>query len=550
MSRPWRGRGGAGQLAVLAVDERDRLPVDHLAWDVLKLVDELDLSAFEAAYRADGRGRPPYDPKMMLALIVYGRSKKLFSGRELAAACYDDLGARVITGNQYPDRSVLDRFLSTHGPAMCQLLVQTLRLGAAEGLVDVGVVAGDGTKVRASAAKSASVSEPDLIAEIAALQEQVTGAQVRWSRQVSSEHTHGSKVKPYGDYLFDDSTFTAALAEPAAHEDAPGEVKSAEKIWRELTALTVKLRARQSALAHLQTHPGPALSDWAERVARHEQRLAHADEKLCQTRADLRAIAERRAGAQAAGKKFSGTRPVPVEDHTRMRRLKETRAGVLARLETARAARPITKVNTTDPGSRIMPGKHGGFAQHYNVQALACKNQFILAIGTHDSANDKQALTALLENTRANLDAAAITDPIRVALFDNGYASDANFTAPLPVDTLLIAVAGQEHQTQHTPSANIETSTTTTENSGSSRKIGGDSPAWHIMDQRLSDPANRALYKRRAAIIEPLFAQLFTRFGRTLNLRGNDVQTELHLWALTHNLLKITRHRRKTPPPG
>jgi transposase len=61
---------------------------------VLELVGELDLSAFTAAYRADGRGRPPYDPKMMIALIVYCRGKGIGSGRGIAAACYDDLGAR------------------------------------------------------------------------------------------------------------------------------------------------------------------------------------------------------------------------------------------------------------------------------------------------------------------------------------------------------------------------------------------------------------------------------------------------------------------------
>jgi hypothetical protein len=76
------------------------------------------------------------------------------------------------------------------------------------------------------------------------------------------------------------------------------------------------------------------------------------------------------------------------------------------------------------------------------------------------------------------------------------------------------------------------------------------------MATRLDDPTNRALYKRRAAIIEPLFAQLFARFGRSLNHRGGDVDTELHLWAVTHNLLKsaattartVDQADRNTPP--
>jgi hypothetical protein len=70
------------------------------------------------------------------------------------------------------------------------------------------------------------------------------------------------------------------------------------------------------------------------------------------------------------------------------------------------------------------------------------------------------------------------------------------------------------------------------------------------MANRLNQPDNRALYKRRGAIIEPLFAQLFTRFGRNINYRADNVDTELHLWAVTHNLLKISRHRPKTRPPS
>ncbi|BCB78015.1 hypothetical protein ACFQ1L_17585 [Phytohabitans flavus] len=65
------------------------------------------------------------------------------------------------------------------------------------------------------------------------------------------------------------------------------------------------------------------------------------------------------------------------------------------------------------------------------------------------------------------------------------------------------------------------------------------------MANHFNNPENRELYKRRAAIIEPLFAQLFTRFGRHIHARGDNVTTELHLWATTHNLLKISRHRHK-----
>ena len=99
---------------------------------------------------------------MILTLILYCNAKKMRSGREIAAACHDDLGARVITGNRFPDRTVIDRFLRVHAVAVKQLFPQTLRLGQAEDLVDVTLVAGDGTKVVANAAMSATVNEVDL----------------------------------------------------------------------------------------------------------------------------------------------------------------------------------------------------------------------------------------------------------------------------------------------------------------------------------------------------------------------------------------------------
>ena len=95
----------------------------------------------------------------------------------------------------------------------------------------------------------------------------------------------------------------------------------------------------------------------------------------------------------------------------------------------AAPARP-PKANTTDLASRVMPLKKGGFDQLYNLQALAGRRQVIVAIGTHDSTADTGALHPLLEQGAANLAAAGIADTIGKALFDAGYASEANFTAP------------------------------------------------------------------------------------------------------------------------
>ena len=119
-------------------------------------VGELDLSAFLAYYRSDGQGRPAYHPKMMTALVLYCYCKGIRSSRAVQMACFDDVGCRVITGNQAVDHATAARFVRRHRDALTGLFVQVLAVCAREGLVTVDLVAGDGTKVKASASKAAS----------------------------------------------------------------------------------------------------------------------------------------------------------------------------------------------------------------------------------------------------------------------------------------------------------------------------------------------------------------------------------------------------------
>lgn len=515
------------QTALLPVTAGQLLPPDHLAFRFQALVDQLDPSRFEAAYRADGRGRPPFDPRMMLTLILYCRAKRLISGRAVAAACHDDLGARVITGNRYPDRSTIDRFLTTHAAAIKAVLAETLRLADAEELVDVSVVAGDGTVLQANAAMANTVEEAELRTQIEQLQAQLGDAQAAWAEQVAAETT-GRQRQP----------------DLWGHTEDPDQRRraGAGEAWRKLRTVANLLGARQQALGYLLTHPGAADEQaWSDRLARDQARVTERAQQLEQTQARLTAAAANRAAAEAAGAKISGTRPVPVQAHSELRRAVKALQIATARAQKTAAARPVgDRVNTTDPTSRIMPGKkRAGFDQRHNIQALATPGQFILAITTHPCSNDKQALVTLIAQARANLDAAGITAGIGTAIFDSGYASEANFTTDLPVENLLVAV--EKHDKQTRPPE--PTSDQPDSDPNSQRKQLPTS--WQIMAARLDQPDNHALYKRRSAIIEPLFAQLFTRFGRTLHARSAQVDVELHLWAITHNLLKIDRHRHR-----
>ena len=134
------------------------VPEDHLAWTILASVEEMDLGAFYADYRADGHGRPAYDPKMMVALLLYAYAKGNRSSRGIERACSEDVAYRVICSNHAPDHSTIAEFRVRHERALADLFGEVLGLCGSAGLVRVGVVAIDGTKVSANASIDANRS--------------------------------------------------------------------------------------------------------------------------------------------------------------------------------------------------------------------------------------------------------------------------------------------------------------------------------------------------------------------------------------------------------
>src|SRR5919109_387464 len=152
---------------------RDWLPEGHLAWFVIDAVAQLDLGAFYAVYRADGHGRPAHDPAMMVALLLYGYAVGERSSRRLERRCVEDVAARVICANQAPDHATIARFRQRHEAALAGLFSEVLALCAQAGLVRVGVIAVDGTKVAANAAPQATRDYEQVAREILAEADQV-----------------------------------------------------------------------------------------------------------------------------------------------------------------------------------------------------------------------------------------------------------------------------------------------------------------------------------------------------------------------------------------
>lgn len=155
----------------------DWLPDGHLAWFVLDVVAELDMSGFAAAYRADGRGGAVYDPSAMLAVLLYAYCTGERSSRRIERRLVEDVAFRVLAANEVPDHATLARFRRRHQDAIAEVFGQVLGLCVAEGLLDAGVVAIDGTKVAANASAWANRTRKQLAEEILAEAEHVDSAE-------------------------------------------------------------------------------------------------------------------------------------------------------------------------------------------------------------------------------------------------------------------------------------------------------------------------------------------------------------------------------------
>jgi transposase len=147
------------QRLLLPPDMREWLPEGDLALFISDVVDALDLSAIYRAYeRVDGRGQAAYHPAMMVKLLVYGYCTGVPSSRKLEQATYRDVAFRVLAGDQHPDHDSIAAFRQRHIAALADLFGQVLRLCHAAGLVKLGHVALDGTKIKANASKHKAMS--------------------------------------------------------------------------------------------------------------------------------------------------------------------------------------------------------------------------------------------------------------------------------------------------------------------------------------------------------------------------------------------------------
>ena len=215
----------------------DWLPEDHLARFIVGVMDQLDLSTFYKRRRNDGWGRPAFDPKMMVALLLYAYCTGVRSSRQIERKCTEDIAFRYVAANEAPDHATIARFRKDNGRALAALFVQALRLCVEAGLVNVGVVALDGTKVKADAAGSAN----------------------RTKKAIEDEVTR---------------ILADAEATDAHEDEAYGKRRRGDELPHELADATSRLARLQAAKRRLDEEEAHRRGDYEEKVARAEEHRA------------------------------------------------------------------------------------------------------------------------------------------------------------------------------------------------------------------------------------------------------------------------------------
>src|SRR3954454_3373859 len=422
------------QALLLPPSLREWLPAGHLAWFVLDAVEQVDLTAFYAAYRADGHGRAAHDPAMMVALVLYAYAVGERSSRGIEKRCVEDVAFRVVAANQAPDHTTVNRFRARHQDALADLFGEVLGLCAQAGAVSVGVIALDATRMRANAADSASRTYEQLAREI--LEE---AAAVDAAEDELYGEARGDELPP-------------ELADPATRR---------AKLKEARDRLRADWVAKQRELA-----------DWQQAKADYTART---------------------------GKKLGGPlKPRPVGDA------------------------PSGRTNLTDPDSRPVKTARG-FIQGYSAQAVATEEQIIVAADVTIGGNDRALLEPMITAAGRELEQAGIPDALGVVLADAGYWNGPHIDA--------LVARGMEVLVR--PDAD-------TRKAPSRLRRGGH---YDFMRAVLGRPDGQALYRRRQAIIEPVFAHTkICRRADRFQRRGLPAcKAEWRLIAATHNLLKLWR---------
>ena len=494
-------------------DPRDWLPEDHLAWFVLASVEEMDLSAFFAVYRRDGWGRAAFEPSMMVSLLLYAYARGERSSRGIERKCVEDVAYRVIAAQQKPDHATIARFRARHEAALGKLFSSVLSMCKEAGLVKVGVIAIDGTKVHANASHHSNLDYEQLAKEILKEAGEIDAAEdelygdargdelpehlrTREGRRAALKQ---AKQKLEAERAENESAKTEVAAEPVA---------PAVKIELDPEVIVARTQGRDGWLREARHQLDEHRRREAKPIPRSRaERLLEAERRLQQDLAVERTANEayehyREHGRDKQGRRL-GHPPKPFKPP-------ETPAG---------------KINTTDLDSRNVKTPRS-YTQGYNVQAVVTEEQIVLAAEVSASSPDFGHLEPMVKATMRELEAIGVTETPGVAVADSGYWNEQQMDH---------VVADEHVQVLIPPDASKR---------GTPRP-GWDGGRYASMREALASDYGGGLYRRRKAMVEPVFAQ--TKHNRRINQfqrRGRSAAlSEWRLITATHNLLKLHKHQ-------
>jgi transposase len=512
-----------------------------LVYFLLDVLEGLDLHEIEVdIHSKDARGTQPYHPRMMVGLLLYGYCVGVASSRKLERATQQDIGFRVLCAGQQPDHTVISEFRRKYIGPLGQLFTQVLRLCQEAGLVKLGHVALDGTKVQANASKHKAMSyermcktEEQLQREVAELLERAErtdreeddlyGKDRRGDELPAELQRRESRLKKIKEAKVRlEAEAARARAEQLAEraESARREAQQAEERDRARAEEKAEKAAQKAAEG---TKKAVECSErWVEQaqqhadIARHQARTPAERSQVSGADLELaRAVREQEKANQLASGESAGRDRDELPEH----RVEADKNGEPA---------PRSQMNFTDSDSRIM--KSGsGFMQGYNCQAAVDEeHQIIVAQALSNQAPDPQHLRPLLGQVVEQCGAVP-----EVFTADAGYwsADNAEYCEQLGAEAY-ISTARRKHGEQDSssppppPAPGVE---------------GED--ARERMTRKLQSERGRKCYARRKAVVEAPFGQIkHGRAFRQFLLRGIDkVRGEWSLICAGHNLLKLFR---------
>jgi transposase/IS5 family transposase len=425
------------------------LPSDHLSHFISETVDQLDLRRFHGSYNLTRRGNQPFHPSMMVKVLLYAYSTGRFSSRQIARSLHEDVAFRSLAAGNYPAHRTISDFRQRHLSSLESLFVQVVGIARECGLLKLGTVAIDGTKIKANASRHKAMSYGRMLEAEKALENQIADLLAKAQATDLSE---------------------------ADQEDSP-------------TSLPCELAGRQERLKRIQ--------DAKKRLEARQQEI---DKSKGRTPNDERKPRDK--DGRPKGGKYKRDFGVPESS---------------------------AQESFTDPDSRIMPHRGGGFEQSYNCQAGVDRDShLIVAISTGNSPSDAGQLATMALCVKE-----VCKENPRLILADAGYRSEEGFRKLEEMGVPALVALGREGKSREDETNPVK--------SDQGKEKGH--PCTDAMRERLRSQQGQDGYRQRKWIVEPVFGWIKNILGfRQVSMRGiGKVRAE---WALVCTVMNLRRMHR------